>query len=74
MFPYLRGFKQSAENANTLEYKIGEIFGEINNRLQSGYSLREVIDRIDELRFLSNDDKHELSSLVTTKNSPWTRP
>lgn len=67
LFPYLRGFKQSAENANTLEYKIGEIFGEINNRLQSGYSLREVIDRIDELRFLSNDDKHELSSLYEDK-------
>ena len=67
LFPYLRGFKQSAENANTLEYKIGEIFGELNNRLQSGYSLREVIDRIDELRFLSNDDKHELSSLYEDK-------
>jgi len=67
LFPYLRGFKQSADNANTLEYKIGEIFGEIFNKLQSGYSLRDVIDKVDELRFLSNEEKHELSSLYEDK-------
>lgn len=67
LFPYLKSFKQSAENADTLEYKISEIFGEISNKLQSGYNLREVINKIDELRFLSNDDKHELSSLYEDK-------
>ncbi|NQY81620.1 MAG: N-6 DNA methylase [Alphaproteobacteria bacterium] len=67
LFPYLKQFKVSADNANTLEYKIGEIFSEISNKLQSGYALREVINKVDELRFLSNDDKHELSSLYENK-------
>ena len=67
MFSYLKQFKLSAENANTLEYKIGEIFSEISNKLQSGYALREVINKIDELSFLSNDNKHELSNLYEDK-------
>jgi hypothetical protein len=35
---------------NTIEYKIGQIFGEIKNKISSGYNLREIIDHIDELR------------------------
>lgn len=67
LFPYLHGFKQKASGPNTIEYKIGEIFGEIKNRLQSGYSLRDVIDEIDELRFRSQKEKHELSHLYEAK-------
>lgn len=32
LFPYLHGFKQKASGPNTIEYKIGEIFGEIKTR------------------------------------------
>ena len=39
LFPYLKGFKQRATCPDTIEYKIGEIFGEIKNKFQSGYSL-----------------------------------
>jgi type I restriction enzyme M protein len=67
LFPYLRGFKQKASGPNTLEYKIGEIFGEIKNKIQSGYNLREIIDQIDELRFRSQTEKHELSHLYEAK-------
>ena len=42
LFPYLKGFKQRASGPNTIEYKIGEIFGEITSKFQSGYSLRDV--------------------------------
>ncbi len=38
LFSYLRGFKQRAAGPDTIEYKIGEIFGEIRSRFQSGYS------------------------------------
>ena len=31
LFPYLQGFKARAAGPNTIEYKIGEIFGEIKN-------------------------------------------
>ena len=67
LFPYLHGFKQKATGANTIEYKIGEIFGEIKNKIQSGYNLREIIDHIDELRFRSQTEKHELSHLYEAK-------
>jgi len=67
LFPYLKSFKQRAENPNTIEYKIGEIFGEIKNKIQSGYSLRDALEKIDELRFRSQEEKHELSHLYETK-------
>jgi len=67
LFPYLHGFKQKASGPNTIEYKIGEIFGEIKNKIQSGYNLREIIDYIDELRFRSQTEKHELSHLYEAK-------
>ena len=67
LFPYLHGFKAKATGPNTIEYKIGEIFGEIKNRIQSGCNLREIIDHIDELRFQSQAEKHELSHLYETK-------
>jgi len=67
LFPYLISFKQVADNPRSLHYKIGEIFGEIRNKLQSGYALREVVNKVDELKFLSNEDKYELSSLYEDK-------
>src|ERR1700682_640444 len=67
LFPYLHGFKQKASGPNTIEYKIGEIFGELKNRISSGYNLREIIDHIDELRFRSQTEKHELSHLYEAK-------
>ena len=67
LFPYLKKFKASADSANTIEYKIGEIFSELKNRIQSGYNLREVINRIDELRFKKHAEKHEMSHLYEDK-------
>lgn len=67
LFPYLKKFKLSATGADTIEYKIGEIFSELKNRLQSGYNLREVINRIDELRFRTHAEKHEMSHLYEDK-------
>jgi type I restriction enzyme M protein len=67
LFPYLHGFTQKATGPNTIEYKIGQIFGEIKNKIQSGYNLREIIDHIDELRFRSQTEKHELSHLYEAK-------
>ena len=67
LFPYLHGFKAKASGPQTLEYKIGEIFGEIKNKIQSGYNLRDVIERVDELSFGSHKEKHELSHLYEAK-------
>ncbi|AFU70513.1 type I restriction-modification system, DNA-methyltransferase subunit M HsdM [Psychroflexus torquis ATCC 700755] len=67
LFPYLAKFKQEADNANTIEYKIGEIFSELKNKIQSGYNLREILEYADELPFRGSTDKHELSHLYETK-------
>ena len=67
LFPYLRGFKKTAESADTIEYKIGEIFSEIRNKLQSGHTLRDVIDFVDTLRFRSHAEKHQMSVLYEDK-------
>lgn len=67
LFPYLQGFKQRATGPDTIEYKIGEIFSEIKNRISSGYNLREIVETIDELRFRSQTEKHELSHLYEAK-------
>ena len=67
LFPELRKFQTSASSANTLEYKIGEIFAELRNKITSGYNLREVINLIDLLHFQSAEDKHEMTVLYESK-------
>ena len=51
LFPYLSSFRDKAESIDTLEYKIGEIFSELQNKLQDGYTLRDVINEVDNLQF-----------------------
>lgn len=67
LFPYLKKIKISAASPDTIEYKIGEIFSELKNKIQSGYNLREVVNLIDELRFRSHKEKHEMSHLYEGK-------
>lgn len=67
LIPYLAKFKFSAISPDTLEYKIGEIFGEITNKLQSGYNLREVLELVDQLKFQTSAEIHEMSHLYEDK-------
>ena len=67
LFPYFKKFKNSADGPETIEYKIGEIFSELKNKIQSGYTLREVLNLVDELRFQSQAEKHEMSHLYEGK-------
>lgn len=67
LFPYLKGFKQRASSPDTIEYKIGEIFTEIENKFRNGYNLRGVLDELDKLTFGSQEEKHELSELYETR-------
>lgn len=63
LFPYLRSFKNAENDPKMLTYKIGEIFGEITNKIQSGRNLREVIDIIDNLQFQTQEELDQLSAL-----------
>lgn len=65
LFPYLKKFK--AEYPNTIEYKIGEIFSELKNKISSGYKLREILNIVDEMHFRLYEEKHELSHLYEAK-------
>jgi type I restriction enzyme M protein len=65
LFPYLKKFR--AEDPNTIEYKIGEIFHELKNKIQSGYALRKIFNIVDQLSFQTDEEKHELSHLYESK-------
>jgi len=65
LFPYLRKFR--AEDPNTIEYKIGEIFSELKNKITSGYKLREILNIVDGMHFRLYEEKHELSYLYEAK-------
>jgi type I restriction enzyme M protein len=67
LFPYLASFKSSAKSATTLEYKMGEIFSEIKNKIQSGYNLRDILDKVDSLKFQTSAEIHEMSHLYEDK-------
>jgi type I restriction enzyme M protein len=71
LFPYLKGFKQSASGPNTIEYKVGEIFGELSNKISSGYNLREIIDVIDGLHFRSQAEKLSSRCSMRKRSSGW---
>jgi type I restriction enzyme M protein len=67
LWPYLRGFRTRAAGPDTIEYKIGEVFAEIQPKFQSGYSLRDALELVDGLSFGSQAQKHELSELYEAK-------
>ena len=67
LFPYLMKFRESAKGPDTIEYKIGEIFSELKNRIQDGYNLRGVVSFVDQLRFRTHAEKHEMSHLYEAK-------
>ncbi len=63
LFPYLKAFKNTTDDTKTLAYKIGEIFSEIDNKIQSGHTLREALDIIDALEFKTQEQLDDLSHL-----------
>lgn len=67
LFPYLKNFSNTAESADTIEYKIGEIFSELKNKIASGYTLRDILNTVDNLEFKTQAQKHELSALYENR-------
>ena len=47
--------------------KIGEIFSELKNKIDSGYTLRSILDKVDSLHFRTDQEKHEMSHLYESK-------
>jgi len=63
LFPYLKEFKNTTNDPKLLLYKIGEIYSEVSNKIQSGRNVREVIDIIDTLEFKTQEELDDLSAL-----------
>ncbi len=63
LFPYLKEFSKAGQDPNTIEYKIGEIFGHLRQRIESGKVLADVLDVIDKMKFTTAEDRHEMSVL-----------
>lgn len=60
LFPYLKKFKEVG-TPKSIEVKIGVIFSEIRNRIQSGYNLRDILEQVDGLRFQTSEERHEMT-------------
>jgi type I restriction enzyme M protein len=61
LLPYLKSYKNNTQQVRTLQYKIGSIFEFIDNRINSGHTLREVLDIVDTLNFQNSTELFELS-------------
>jgi len=67
LFPYFKKFKANADTADTIEYKIGEVFSELKNKIESGHRLREILTLVENMHFRTDAEKHELSHLYESK-------
>ena len=61
LFPYLATFRDSENDYHSMKYKIGEIFKFINNRIESGHTIKDITDEINKLSFQKQEDLFELS-------------
>ena len=62
LFPNLARLAQS-NPVNSIQYRIGKIFENLNCRFTDGYLLREVIALMEPLKFQTEEERHELSVL-----------
>jgi len=63
LFPYLKSFRDPSQDYHSMKYKIGEIFYFLDNKIESGHTLREILDIVDILSFQSKTDLFELSKV-----------
>lgn len=61
LFPYLKRF--GTEGGSGVEAKIGVIFNAITCKVASGYNLRDILEQVDELKFQTSEQRHELTYL-----------
>jgi len=61
LFAYLRSLQ--AEDAHDPRRTIATVFKDVNNRMLSGYLLREVINKVNGIHFNSSEEMHTLSRL-----------
>ena len=61
LLPYLRGLSGTGEHDP--RDVLAAVFKETNNRMLSGYLLRDVVNKVNEINFASSDDIHTMAHL-----------
>lgn len=61
LFPYLRAL--SGTGSHDPRDVLAAVFKETNNRMLSGYLLRDVVNKVNEINFASADDIHTMAHL-----------
>jgi type I restriction enzyme M protein len=61
LLPYLRGL--SGIDSHDPRDVLAAVFKETNNRMLSGYLLRDVVNKVNEINFASSDDIHTMAHL-----------
>ncbi len=61
LLPYLRGL--TGTGAHDPRDVLAAVFKETNNRMLSGYLLRDVVNKVNEINFASSDDIHTMAHL-----------
>lgn len=61
LLPYLRGLTGSG--SHDPRDVLAAVFKETNNRMLSGYLLRDVVNKVNEINFASSDDIHTMAHL-----------
>jgi len=64
LFAYLRGITSS--NGDDRRDVIATVFRGVDNRMRSGYLLRDVINKVADIHFTSSEDLHTLGALYET--------
>lgn len=62
LFAYLRGLAGSGEKGSQREV-IANVFKGVQNRMVSGYLLRDIVNKINDIHFSSTEEIHTLSHL-----------
>lgn len=61
LLPYLRGL--TGTGAHDPRDVLAAVFKETNNRMLSGYLLRDVVNKVNDINFASSDDIHTMAHL-----------
>ncbi len=61
LIPHLAELKGSEHDADDPRNVLSMIFKDVNNRMQSGTLLRDLVDLVDQIHFTSSDDIHTMA-------------
>ena len=62
LFPYFRSFKDESAKGS-VQFQIASIFERLENKFENGRTLREALNKIDDLKFNTNDQRDELGNI-----------